>query len=759
MSISRHYDLNNRVRKIVVFTAAMAVIVSLFVPIPITASEEPAPGIIYRNDFNSGTDSMIDTTDNDIGNVTFDLTEISNSEIDNNIGIGASMALKGNCPTVSFLFNRPQSCGILSCCFDISKAGKTDFSKEEYVQKTKMILNKSFQEEKTSLSITDKIISGPSDDIGAEIDSQTAALYTENEIHHIQQIFDLNNKKIYTLVDGKPLSYTEDGKEVPAVRNLDNDFELKSIDINLSAVSVFFDDLKIEYIADAKRNIGIENVTAGDDNKSVYVEFSEPICAKCLAKENFDVTTADKKAVEIKDACYDGCNREKLVLAEDMTDNTLNVSVHNTDEHIITNGVGAALSETCGTFSTTFDNPIIYDNDFENYIENGEKAMSLVGKNPNVQNTKSWVAEYDDNDNMRMKLKEANRLTVMNNNEHDSFTVCFDIQPKESEQDEKTYETSVCLSYLPEGSDTDTELKIFSIARKYIKYAKKYKSIISGITGTGQNINYESGKPYHIDIAYNPKRDKVYSYVDGVCISESAAEVTSFKSLIMDFDENTDYLDNLKIYEFNGFTQDLEIVDAPPKSEEITVRTKEPLNAAKITAAGFSVSENGSETKIEDVTLRENNTEVVITLSQPLDCGKEYAVTAKKGLKNFADMSTESDISTAVTANRNVELEKCVLSSDNTSVEATVRNKGTGRAEAVLIVCAYTSDSIIPDKILVEDTFENKTEENKTLAPNDVGKLVIKDDFKTASRVVALLWENLNGCVPYCKAVDLKPTK
>ena len=249
----------------------------------------------------------------------------------------------------------------------------------------------------------------------------------------------------------------------------------------------------------------------------------------------------------------------------------------------------------------------------------------------------------------------------------------------------------------------------------------------------------------------------IYSYVDGTLLCESKmTDNIEFKKLVMNFADNTDYLDNLKIYEFNGYTQSITVTDARPKSNTITLKTTEPLNAATASTDSFIVTEGETVTDITDVTLSDNNTKATLVLSKPLSGGRNYTVTARRGLKNFANMCVERDLSVTVAVPRAVKAEKYEFSDDNKLITATVTNNESGRSTAVLVVCVYNSGSTIPDKILTDSTFDTEHTSISYLEPNESGALRVEGDFANAEKIYAYLWENLDNCAPYCNSVRLK---
>lgn len=48
------------------------------------------------------------------------------------------------------------------------------------------------------------------------IDAASATEYATDKIYHVQQVLDLDNKKIYTFVNGEPLTDNINGEEVIA---------------------------------------------------------------------------------------------------------------------------------------------------------------------------------------------------------------------------------------------------------------------------------------------------------------------------------------------------------------------------------------------------------------------------------------------------------------------------------------------------------------------------------------------------------------
>lgn len=752
-----HYCL----RKAAVYLTVFAAVTGTLTAADVSA-EPHSPGVIYQNSFNFGIDSMIDSEVGTVGEISFNQTDISDSETGNNIGIGVSSDSWGNYGTISFSFKdgEARDCGTVGYCFDISRGDTEKFQQTDSPIMTSVTLNKGFvNEARDYLYVSDKVIANASDKTSKTIDDLSAADYCVNKIYHVQQILDLDNKKIYTLVDGKPLTYVKNGEEVKAAGNLPEDFVLKNINVNLSMTAVYFDNFRIEDLSSCGGTFDVSEVTNGDDNHSIYVTFSEPICAESCAEDNFEITTSDNKRIEINAVHYVGCCCVRLDLAEDTADKTVFVSVKNTASHTISNGCGATLGDNQNTHTAIFNNPIIYDNDFAQLDGDSPAVVSLECENSNVQNTDGWIAEQDENGNVRMKLDKENQLTVFNNCMYKNFALSFDIQPKQLESDGGTYETSVNLSYVPDGSASEKQIKVFSLIRKYIKITDKYQSLITNGTGSGQRIPYECGQSYHIDTAYNPQRNTIYLYVDGECIGELAVgEDINFKKLVMNFGRNTDYLDSLKIYEFNSRTQNIRITDAKPKSNTITIQTAEPLNANEITNDSFAVSTGSENAEISDVLLKDNNTTVVITLAQPIDGGRNYSVTAKSGLKNFANMAAENDLTATVAVPRAVMLSECTLDKDGRMIQATVQNNESGRSTAVLVVCSYSHGSNIPDKILTDSAFDTDTHSQiGYLEPNETGILRITADFSGADRIYAYLWENTGNCIPYCRPVCLKP--
>lgn len=749
-------------------TICLAVLIAILdISIPINISAQmPEPDVIYQNDFNLGTDSMTNTTGNQTGNITFDSKNTVTSEVGNNIGIGAGPASSDSEYTVLFGFTDKQTEGIISYCFDVSLSGSLNSAQTGYVQPFNVVLNK-YIKIKTSLNIIDNTIFVPSGDAAAS----PSAEYTDDKIYHVQQIFDLNSKKMYTYVNGKPLLYTDSGGISSAGKSLDADFSLSNICILLSPNTAYFDNLRIEYASSPGETFNITDISAGDDNRTVCVTFSEPICADSYTKENFEVTTADGNAVAVSDVYYDGCCGVKLVLTDAAENETVLVKAANTAAHTVSTPVGARLADNTAARAVIFHDTIIYNNDFNDFDSEEQNPVSLApealapealqAEDSSIQNGNGWVAEKTDNKNTRLKLVSENSLTVTNNCDYKNFALSFDLQPKDPGQDSAVHETSVNLSYTPDNSNAPKNIKILSFKRQYSKFNSSYKALISGCTAPTPSKTYDCDKNYHIDIAYNPQRNAVYSYLNGECIGESIlSDDTKFEKLIIDFADNTGYLDNMKIYEFNSCTQSIRITDAQPKASSITIQTAEPLNAKEISADNFSVAKNGTATEISDVSLKDNNTLAVITLAQPVSGGANYTVTAKKGLKNFANMSNERDLSVTVAVARNVSMIDCKLSDDNRTVSATVQNNEAGPSTAVLVVCAYKNDSDIPDKILTDEVFTvENTPRATTLEPDEKGDLSVTADFSRDDRIVVYFWTDLDSCAPYCNPITLKPHK
>lgn len=756
MIIYRHHVQHKLSTKTTVYLTSLTVALNLLIPLCISA-EQHSPGIIYQNNFNFGTDSMTDPGDNPTGLISFNTNQISNYEIGNNIGIGVPSGSYSSPGTVLFSFNenKIRESGVVGYCFDISRDSVSEFSENGSVIPTTVTLNKGF-DNYNSLNISDNKISGPLSESTGMIDAASATEYATDKIYHVQQVLDLDNKKIYTFVNGEPLTDNINGEEVIAARNLPNDFVFRNISVNLSMTAVFFDNFRIEDLSASNGTFNVTDITGGDDNKSVYVNFSEPICIDGCSKENFEITTRENKSIAVKEVLSDGCCRVKLFLADAIENDTLFVKVRNTESSVISTGIGARLADNQKTYTVIFGDTLIYDNDFNDISEYTRNIISLQDEDSNVQNTDSWVVEQDDNGNIRLKLKEENQLTTLNDGMYKNFAASFDIQPKKIESDGSTYETSVVFSG-SDNSNAETSVTALSIIQKYIKITNKYKYLIMSGTGSGQRINYECGKTYHIDIAFNPQRNTIYLYVDGECISESRVGDMKFEKLVMNFGKNTDYLDNLKIYEFNGYTQAIKITDARPKSDTITIQTNEPLNPEEISAADFCVSENGTAAEISDILLKDNNTTVDITLAQPIGGGRNYTVTAKRGLKNFANMATENEPAATASVSRDVRVKELALSEDNGLITANLQNCESGRSTAVLVVCTYTDGSDVPDKILTDSTFDADTKSQiGYLEPNETGTLRIESDFDNADIIRAYLWENLVNCAPYCTPVRLK---
>lgn len=753
----RHHVQHKFSAKTTVYLIFLTVALNLLIPLGASA-EQHSPGIIYQNNFNFGTDSMTDSGDNPTGLISFNTDQISNYEIGNNIGIGVSSGSFISPGTVLFSFNENEirKSGVVGYCFDISRDNVSEFSRNGSVLPTTVTLNRGF-DNYTSLNITDNKISGPLSESTGMIDVSSATEYATDKIYHIQQIFDLDNKKVYTFVNGEPLTDNTNGEEVIAARNLPNDFVFRNISVNLSMTAVFFDNFRIEDLSAANGTFNVTDITDGDDNKSVYVNFSEPICANGCSKENFEITTRENKSIAVKKVLCDGCCRAKLVLADAIEDETLFVKVRNTENSVISTGIGARLADNQKTYTVIFGDTIIYDNDFNDIPEDDGNTISLQIDDSNVQNTAAWIVEHNDNGNVRLKLKEENRLTALNDCMHKNFAASFDIQLKELESDNSTYETSVVFSG-SDNSNAETSVTALSIIRKYIKITNRYQSLIVGGTGSGQKIKYECGKTYHIDIAFNPQRNTIYLYVNGECISENRVGDMKLEKLVMNFGKNTDYLDNLKIYEFNGYTQAIKITDARPKSDTITIQANEPLNPKGISADDFCVSENGTAAEVSDILLKDNNTTVDITLARPIGGGRNYTVTANRGLKNFANTATENELTAKAAVSRDVRVNELTLSEDNSTITAILQNCESGRSTAVLIICTYTYGSDVPDKILTDSTFDTNTKSQiGYLEPNETGTLRIESDFGNADIIRAYLWENLDICAPYCKSVRLKP--
>lgn len=499
MIIYRHHSKHNFSAKATVYLTFITIALNLLTPFGASA-EQHSPGIIYQNNFNFGTDSMTDSGNNPTGLISFNTDQISNYEIGNNIGIGVPSGSFISPGTVLFSFNENEirESGVVGYCFDISRDNVSEFFRNDSVIPTTVTLNKGF-DNYNSLNINDNKISGPLSESTGMIDTASATEYATDKIYHVQQVLDLDNKKVYTFVNGEPLTDNTNGEEVIAARNLPNDFVFRNISVNLSMTAVFFDNFRIEDLSAANGAFNVTDITGGDDNKSVYVNFSEPICAGGCSKENFEITTRENKSIAVKEVLCDGCCRAKLVLADVIEDETLFVKVRNTENSVISTGIGARLADNQKTYTVIFGDTIIYDNDFNDISEDDKNIISLQNGNSNIQNTAAWIAEQDDNGNIRLKLKEENQLTALNDRMYKNFAASFDIQPKEVESDGNTYETSVVFN-VSDNSNAETSVAALSIIRKYIKITNKYQSLIMSGTGSGQKINYECGKTYHIDI-------------------------------------------------------------------------------------------------------------------------------------------------------------------------------------------------------------------------------------------------------------------
>ena len=405
MIIYRHHGQNNFSAKATVCLTSLTVALNLLIPLGISA-EQHSPGIIYQNNFNFGTDSMTDPGDNPTGLISFNTNQISNYEIGNNIGIGVPSGSYSSPGTVLFSFNenKIRESGVVGYCFDISRDSVSEFSENGSVIPTTVTLNKGF-DNYNSLNISDNKISGPLSESTGMIDAASATEYATDKIYHVQQVLDLDNKKIYTFVNGEPLTDNINGEEVIAARNLPNDFVFRNISVNLSMTAVFFDNFRLEDLSAANETFNVTDITGGDDNKSVYVNFSEPICADGCSKENFEITTRENKSIAVKEVLCDGCCRVKLVLADATEDETLFVKVRNTESSVISTGIGARLADNQKTYIVIFGDTIIYDNDFNDISEDDGNIISLQDEDSNVQNTDSWIVEQDDNGNIRLKLK------------------------------------------------------------------------------------------------------------------------------------------------------------------------------------------------------------------------------------------------------------------------------------------------------------------------------------------------------------------
>ena len=133
-------------------------------------------------------------------------------------------------------------------------------------------------------------------------------------------------------------------------------------------------------------------------------------------------------------------------MADAIENETLFVKVRNTESSVISTGIGARLADNQKTYTVIFGDTLIYDNDFNDISEYTRNIISLQDEDSNVQNTDSWVVEQDDNGNIRLKLKEENQLTALNDGMYKNFAASFDIQPKKVESDGSTYETSVVFN-------------------------------------------------------------------------------------------------------------------------------------------------------------------------------------------------------------------------------------------------------------------------------------------------------------------------
>ncbi len=326
---------------------------------------------------------------NGIGKMALYLSDSKNgsewctSEFDGNTGFSVRKTAGG---TRSFYeFNEAINSGVLSYSFDVSRlnrsdevettdanyiaVGQTPFSRlnqgtlwgdstDNLNQRYTMYLDY-----KQAHSGTEKTgFYGPNANLTNWGNHNTCTgEYNTNQVYHINQIFDLNNRKCYTYVDGTEI--TGGGVDITAEQ------KIKTLDIYISKYMTYFDNFKIQYMSNSGESFGVTtDDTVANGATSINVKFDDPVAKEQITADKFTLKAADNTAVNITDAQWVDPYTAKL------TFETLNSGNYTVLAQNIKTAAGAAVSDRVRSFRVKSDG--IYMNGYTE--NNGEYSVSLI---------------------------------------------------------------------------------------------------------------------------------------------------------------------------------------------------------------------------------------------------------------------------------------------------------------------------------------------------------------------------------------------
>lgn len=225
---------------------------------------------IYQNSFDNGAADRKSTSDEN-GSISYS-GNVHSLMYQGNAGWGMNESAWANSETVKYTLKNPADSGRVRISFDTMRMSIDD-PQPAYIKLGGRYV----------FYMTDRGFYGPNQALWGWGDTSAMTPFEKNVLYHIELVYDFDVQKAYTYVNNELLSE----------RSMPKDFKLENIDMQLSMINEYFDELKIEREYQQPVECRLSSDNLGNiffEDETVEITLEEQNVATTLIDDNPKIT-------------------------------------------------------------------------------------------------------------------------------------------------------------------------------------------------------------------------------------------------------------------------------------------------------------------------------------------------------------------------------------------------------------------------------------------------------------------------------------